>query len=136
VTKAKNRQRIYLEVDTWIYDQLVSKILSLNGSVNVSKTVIQLITDYLGKEEAPYKANDRIDSLDIDRLSLQARHNLKKDVDYMVESAFDRKALRESRRRKEVRRLIDARVYSHHRAGKKMKGKNKIRRNKRVKKAN
>jgi hypothetical protein len=132
MTASKNKRAVNLELDHWVYDQLVSKILSLNGSVNVNATITQLVKDYLGTAEAPYKADDKVDSLDIDRLSLRARHNLKKDVDYIVVAAFDRKALRESRRRKEVRRLVDARVYSHIRAGKKMKGKPKKRRNKNV----
>jgi hypothetical protein len=130
VTTPRNKRALYLQLDSWVYDQLVSKILSLTGSVNVSGTVLQLIQDYLGKDEAPFKANDRIDSLDIDRLTLRARHDLKKEIDYKVEAAFDRKALRESKRRKEVRRLMEAKVYSYHRSAKKQKGKSKIRRKK------
>jgi hypothetical protein len=128
VTTPKNKKALYIELDKWVYDQLVSKILSLTGSVNVSGTVVQLIQDYLGKEEAPYKSNNRIDSLDIDRLTLRARHDLRKEIDYKVEAAFDRKALRESKRRREVRRLVDTKIYRYIRAGKKQKGKSKTRR--------
>jgi hypothetical protein len=134
VTTPKNKKALNLQLDVWVYDQLVSKILSLTGSVNVSGTVVQLIQDYLGKEDAPYKSNNRIDSLDIDQLTLRARHELKKEIDYKVEAAFDRKALRESRRRKEVRRLMEVKIYRYHRSAKKQKGKSKIRRNKRVNK--